>query len=153
MTDELPHIRCIECGKVIGHKWEPYQKLLSEGVPIKTAMEKLGIDRYCCRYRMMNPIKIPRRSQAIVNKNMEIKPAETLTMAIGNAGAPTVEPLQAMQEVPALGYTVVLTQPNQDMVPGIALPDIPQIDIPTIPTAGTEANAAQGNIIRTYQAW
>ena len=149
MTDELPHIRCIECGKVIGHKWEPYQKLLSEGVPIKTAMEKLGINRYCCRYRMMNPIKIPRRSQAIVNKNMEIKPAETLTMAIGNDGAPTVEPLQAMQEVPALGYTVVPDQPNQ----GIALPDIPQIDIPKIPTAGSETNAEQGTIIRTYQAW
>lgn len=149
MTDELPHIRCMECGKVIGHKWEPYQKLLSEGVPIKEAMEKLGINRYCCRYRMMNPIKVPKRSQTIVNKNIDVKPTETLAVAVGTTGAPTIEPLQAMQST-GLGYTVVPTQPTT----GIALPDIPQVDIPAIPAPGAEIAPEQpGNIIRTYQAW
>ena len=150
MTDELPHIRCIECGKVIGHKWEPYQKLLSEGVSIKDAMEKLGINRYCCRYRMMNPIKVPKRSGSAALQKIDIKPTETLTMAIGTATPPKIEPLQAMREVPALGYTVVPTQPTHE----IALPDIPQIDIPPIPAPGVEVAPEQpGHIIRTYQAW
>ena len=150
MTDELPHVRCMECGKVIGHKWEPYQELLSQGVSIKDAMEKLGINRYCCRYRLMNPIKVPRRSQAIVNHNMEVKPKETLTLAIGNTTTPTIDPLQSMQATPALNYTVTPEHTGN----GIALPEIPQIDLPPIPAPGVEiAPEETGNVIRTYQAW
>lgn len=46
-------VRCYSCGKVTGNKWEPYQKLLSEGVSIKDALDKLGLTRMCCRRILM----------------------------------------------------------------------------------------------------
>lgn len=46
-------VRCYSCGKVTGNKWEPYQKLLSEGVSIKDALDQLGLTRMCCRRTLM----------------------------------------------------------------------------------------------------
>ena len=42
-------VRCYTCGKVTGNKWEPYQKLLEEGMSPKEALDKLELKRYCCR--------------------------------------------------------------------------------------------------------
>jgi len=58
MTEELPPVRCITCNKVLGHYWQRYQRLLDQGVSIQDALDQLGLNRYCCRMRMMNPAKI-----------------------------------------------------------------------------------------------
>ena len=166
MTEELPHIRCIECGKVLANKWGYYQDMLAEGVPIKDALTKLGLTRPCCRYRMMNPFKVPTRS------NRQIDPRDTgferqveiLNVATGYS-APVLEPLQAMefrrddqttnkqtndQTEITPAYTVV---PTTDR-PQIALPDIPQVNLPGIPAPGAEMTPeTPGYVIRTYQAW
>jgi DNA-directed RNA polymerases I, II, and III subunit RPABC5 len=42
-------IRCYTCGKVTGNKWEPYLKLLADGLTPVEALDKLGLKRYCCR--------------------------------------------------------------------------------------------------------
>ena len=42
-------VRCFTCGKVLGNKWEPYLKLLKEGDETSSALEKLSIERYCCK--------------------------------------------------------------------------------------------------------
>lgn len=42
-------VRCFTCGKVTGNKWEPYQKYLREGMTPKEALDKLELQRYCCR--------------------------------------------------------------------------------------------------------
>lgn len=55
MANLIP-IRCYSCGKVTGDKWENYQKMLSEGVSIKDALDKLGLKRYCCRRILMTHI-------------------------------------------------------------------------------------------------
>lgn len=159
MTEELPHIRCIECGKVLANKWNDYQNLLSQGVPIEKALNTLGLTRYCCRFRMMNPFKTPIRSEQQVDPRdigLE-KQMETLTMATGNP-APVLDPLQAMtqatpdpteQLTPA--YTVVPVDPT---VGGIDLPAIPEVAVPAIPAPGAEIVPEKpGNIIRSYQAW
>ena len=49
-------IRCYTCNKVTGDKWVPYQKMLSEGVPIKDALDKLGLKRICCRRILMTHV-------------------------------------------------------------------------------------------------
>lgn len=100
MTDELPHIRCITCNKVLAHKWRAYQALLSQGKSIKEALDMLGISRYCCRVRMMNPIKISlgaKRQTDPSERGLE-EPRSTLTVATG-ASAPSIDPLQLMARV------------------------------------------------------
>ena len=43
-------IRCFTCGKVTGNKWEAYLRLLSDQTTTaKSALDQLGLRRYCCR--------------------------------------------------------------------------------------------------------
>lgn len=42
-------IRCVSCGKPVGHLWEKYQEKVAKGEDRKTAMDELGLERYCCR--------------------------------------------------------------------------------------------------------
>lgn len=42
-------VRCFSCNTVVGNKWEPYKKLLDEGVSSGDALTRLGLRRYCCR--------------------------------------------------------------------------------------------------------
>jgi len=42
-------IRCFSCGKPVGHLWEEYQDAIKNGADPKKTMDKLGLDRYCCR--------------------------------------------------------------------------------------------------------
>lgn len=51
-------IRCFTCGKVTGNKWEPYQKMLNEGISEKVALDKLGLKRYCCRRILLTHVDI-----------------------------------------------------------------------------------------------
>lgn len=42
-------IRCISCGKPVGHLWEQYQLATGNGEQPGKVMDKLGLKRYCCR--------------------------------------------------------------------------------------------------------
>ncbi|MBU1975468.1 MAG: DNA-directed RNA polymerase subunit N [Nanoarchaeota archaeon] len=42
-------VRCFSCGKPIGHLWEPYNEKLKKGEDGKKVMDKLGLERFCCR--------------------------------------------------------------------------------------------------------
>lgn len=42
-------VRCFTCNKVLGNKWEEYQKLVKEGTDPQIIFNKLGIKRYCCK--------------------------------------------------------------------------------------------------------
>lgn len=42
-------IRCLSCGKPVGHLWEKYQEKIKKGENPKKAMDDLGLERYCCR--------------------------------------------------------------------------------------------------------
>lgn len=50
-------VRCFSCGKVIGSKWEKYQKLLEEGKSKKEALDELKIERFCCRGAVMSNVE------------------------------------------------------------------------------------------------
>jgi len=70
-------VRCFNCGKVFGHLWEEYLRLLEEidvdGIerdkvrlvsdkpymtPEGIAVEKLGLKRYCCRNNFISTIDL-----------------------------------------------------------------------------------------------
>ena len=42
-------VRCMSCGKPIGHLWEKYKKRIEEGENSKKVLDELGLERYCCR--------------------------------------------------------------------------------------------------------
>ena len=40
-------VRCYTCGKVIGGKWVTYQNLLSKGLDMREALDRLGLKKIC----------------------------------------------------------------------------------------------------------
>lgn len=42
-------IRCMTCGKPIGHLWEKYNDQTSKGKDSMKVLDDLGLERYCCR--------------------------------------------------------------------------------------------------------
>jgi DNA-directed RNA polymerases I, II, and III subunit RPABC5 len=51
-------IRCFTCNKVIGSKWESYQKLLSEGHTAQEALTIIGLKRYCCKRMILSHVDL-----------------------------------------------------------------------------------------------
>ena len=149
MTEELPHIRCYECGKVLADKWVSYQNLLAKGVPIKDALTKLGFERYCCRMHMMNPIKVPTKSDRQINPQ-EYQKTENLSVATGPT--PVIAPLEALKTETASGaYTIIPINPEHTE---IELPPVPEVTLPAIPIPGVPmAQEQMGIVIRSYQSW
>ena len=54
---EFP-IKCMSCGQVIGHLWEPYRELINKGKTPEEAFEALGIKRYCCRRMFVGYVEL-----------------------------------------------------------------------------------------------
>jgi len=51
-------VRCFTCGKVIGNKWEPYLDLLNQNFSEASALDLLGLKRYCCRRMVLTHIDL-----------------------------------------------------------------------------------------------
>ena len=49
-------VRCISCGRVIGHLWEEFEKRTGEGEDPKKVLDDLGIISYCCRARFVTHV-------------------------------------------------------------------------------------------------
>ncbi len=46
-------VRCMGCGKPIGHLWEDYKKRVTDGEDAGKVLTELGLDRYCCRATLL----------------------------------------------------------------------------------------------------
>jgi DNA-directed RNA polymerase subunit N len=42
-------VRCLSCGKPIGHLWEGYKERVEKGGNPRKILDELGLERYCCR--------------------------------------------------------------------------------------------------------
>ena len=51
-------IRCISCGKPVGHLWEPYTERTEKGEEKKKVMDDLGLKRYCCRALFLSHVEL-----------------------------------------------------------------------------------------------
>jgi len=51
-------VRCMGCGKPIGHLWEDYKKRLDAGEDAGKVMTDLGLERYCCRALFMGHVDL-----------------------------------------------------------------------------------------------
>jgi DNA-directed RNA polymerase subunit N len=42
-------IRCMSCGKPIGHLWNEFKEKTEKGDDSEKVLNELGLKRYCCR--------------------------------------------------------------------------------------------------------
>ena len=49
MNIDMIPVRCFTCNKVIANKWETYQYLKRQNVPIPEIYKILKIRRFCCK--------------------------------------------------------------------------------------------------------
>ena len=51
-------IRCFTCGAVLAQHSEEYAKQVKEGKNPAQVLEKLGINRYCCRRMFLGHVEV-----------------------------------------------------------------------------------------------
>lgn len=51
-------IRCMSCGKPIGHLWEKYSERVQKGEEKKDVLDDLGLERYCCRSQFLGHVDL-----------------------------------------------------------------------------------------------
>jgi DNA-directed RNA polymerase subunit N (RpoN/RPB10) len=51
-------IRCWSCGKPIAHAWEEFVEAKANNKSLKEVLDKLGIERYCCRSMFMGQVDL-----------------------------------------------------------------------------------------------
>lgn len=51
-------IRCFSCGKPVGHLFEEYAEASSKGEDRKKTLDKLGLERYCCRALVLGHVEL-----------------------------------------------------------------------------------------------
>ena len=153
MTEELIHVRCISCGKVLANKWNAYKNMIGQGLTPEVAMTRLGLTRYCCRMWMTNPFKIPmRQNQAgdAQNQLVDLTVNTPTTVTTPVAGA-----LDAMQEQDPMQLQLPTTPqlpatPGTPATPGgITLDPIIDVNLPAVPVIGAPVKTMGTK----YMAW
>jgi len=51
-------IRCFGCGKPVAHLYENYKEEAKKGKSTKDILDKLGLERYCCRSLFLSHIEL-----------------------------------------------------------------------------------------------
>jgi len=51
-------IRCFTCGKIVGDKWEEYDRRVKSGEKASKVLDDLGLTRYCCRRMLLSNVEI-----------------------------------------------------------------------------------------------
>lgn len=54
----LVPVRCLTCGKPVGHLWEEYNKRIQAGEDSGKVMDSLGLKRTCCRQLFLGHVDL-----------------------------------------------------------------------------------------------
>jgi len=46
-------VRCMGCGKPVGHFYEEYKKRIDAGEDAGAILDEMGLERYCCRATLL----------------------------------------------------------------------------------------------------
>ena len=49
-------VRCMTCGRPIGHLWEEFNERIESGEDPKDVLDSLGLKDYCCRTTFLTHI-------------------------------------------------------------------------------------------------
>ena len=135
MSGELLPIRCITCGKVLADKWSRYEAMIEAGESYENALNKLGLNRICCRLRMRNPFKYAEKVDALDDNLYTAK-----SKSVSTAGA--LSSLSRNSPIAVSSSTNTATNPipsNEE----IELPPLPELPQPKPEKKAT----------RTFIAW
>ena len=56
--DRVRPLRCWTCGKLLGDKYEEFEKRVAKGEDPKQVLDSLGLKRYCCRSMMLTSVDL-----------------------------------------------------------------------------------------------
>ena len=51
-------IRCFTCGKLLGDKYEDFDKRVQKGESPEVVLNELGVKRYCCRRMLLTSVDL-----------------------------------------------------------------------------------------------
>jgi len=51
-------IRCFTCGKLLGDKYEDFDKRVQKGESPEAVLNELGVKRYCCRRMLLTSVDL-----------------------------------------------------------------------------------------------
>ncbi len=51
-------VRCFTCGKVVADKYEEFKNAIEQGEDPAVVLDRLGLQRYCCRRMLLSHIDI-----------------------------------------------------------------------------------------------
>jgi len=51
-------VRCLTCGKPVGHLYEEFKRRVETGENLKKVLDELGLKRYCCRQLFLGHIDL-----------------------------------------------------------------------------------------------
>lgn len=155
MTEELIHVRCISCGKVLANKWKDYKNMISQGLSPEKAMTNLGLTRYCCRMGMTNPFKMPMKQNQegdahnqLVDLTVNIPTTVTASVPGALDAMQDQDPMQLLTPAPNVPHDTSPGGITLDPIVDIALPVVPLI--PGGHVAPTGFTAPSGT---KYMAW
>lgn len=68
-------VRCISCGKILAtlRLQNQYDYLLDQGFSPEEALDQLGINKYCCRTRILSPQVLPLGSYINDESNIPVR--------------------------------------------------------------------------------
>ncbi len=54
----ISHHPIVQCGKVVGNKWVAFCNMVKGGMPEGEALDRLGMERYCCRRMLLTHVDL-----------------------------------------------------------------------------------------------
>ena len=51
-------VRCFSCGKVVGNKWEEYNRRVTQGQDSGAVLRDMKIHKYCCRRMILSHVPL-----------------------------------------------------------------------------------------------
>ena len=51
-------IRCLTCGKLLGDKYEEFERRVARGEDAERVLNEMGIARYCCRRMLLTSVDL-----------------------------------------------------------------------------------------------
>lgn len=58
MKSMMKMIRCMTCGKLLGDKYEEFERRVARGEDAERVLDEMGMTRYCCRRMLLTSVDL-----------------------------------------------------------------------------------------------